>query len=113
VATLRSSQALSRATPPPTAAWLQPPDADGRGGIIAIPDGRGRSSIYDLVEIECSFEGCRGFSLVKHDPFRPQYHVLLSMTNPQDESCDCMGFSRWSRCKHLAAVRRLLLGGQP
>jgi hypothetical protein len=112
MATLRSSPALSRATPPPTAAWLEPPTDGCPTGVAVITDGKGRSSYHDVTEIECGFEGCRGFALTKFSVDREQYHVLLSMTNPADEGCDCKGHSRWNRCKHVTALRHLI-GGQP
>jgi hypothetical protein len=106
----RSTAPSRRATPPPTAAWITAPDADGRGGIIAIPDGKGRTTPYDLVEVLCEFPNARGFALCKHTPDREEYFVLLA-NNPQDESCDCAGFLRWNHCKHTAALRSLI-GGQ-
>jgi hypothetical protein len=95
--------------PPPTAAWLEPPNDDCPTGVIVVTDGKGRSSYYDLVEVLCQFEGCRGFSLTKFSPDRPQYHVLLGC-NDQDCNCDCPGFSRWSHCKHVSGVRSLIGG---
>jgi hypothetical protein len=95
--------------PPPTAAWLEPPNDDCPTGVAVIT-ANGRSSYYDVTEIECQFEGCRGFALTKFSPDREQYHVLLCMTNSQDESCDCMGHSRWNRCKHVTALRSLIGG---
>jgi hypothetical protein len=109
MAVLRSSQAPARATPPPPAAWLQQPDADGRGAIIAIPDDRGRTTPYDLRELQHEFEGCRAFRLTKHTPDREEYYVLLA-NNPQDESCDCKGHLRWGRCKHIRGLRALIGG---
>jgi hypothetical protein len=89
---------------------LEPPTDGCPTGVIVVTDGKGRNSYYDLTEIECQFEGCRGFALTKFSPDREQYHVLLA-NNPQDESCDCPGHSRWSRCKHVAALRSLIGGG--
>jgi hypothetical protein len=40
---------------------------------------------------------------------RPTYHVLLNADAP---SCDCKGFERWGRCKHLSALLALQAEGK-
>ena len=38
------------------------------------------------------------------------YHVRVN--GPDDSSCECMGFLRWGRCKHVAALGTLIRDGQ-
>jgi hypothetical protein len=66
---------------------------------------------YSVTEVPCggAFDG-RGFRCHKAGADEP-YDVFLSR-NGADDTCDCKGFSRWCRCKHVAALRVLLSGGK-
>jgi hypothetical protein len=87
---------------------VEPPTDGHPTGVIVIP-GELETAFYDVTEILCEFPNCRGFALTKHTPDREQYHVLLA-DNPQDHSCDCPGFLRWSHCKHVSGLRALIGG---
>ena len=39
------------------------------------------------------------------------YHVLLSLADGK-HSCECKGFLRWSRCKHVAGLLALRQAGK-
>jgi hypothetical protein len=56
--------------------------------------------------LDCQF-GQRAFTLKKvgtnADPGE-EYDILL---DGADRSCTCLGFARWSRCKHVAGLQAL------
>lgn len=62
---------------------------------------------YEVEEIANGMDG-RSFHLRKEDD--EQYGVLICR-NGQDSLCECDGFARYGRCKHLAAMTWLLEGG--
>ncbi len=96
-------QPRPRNAPVPLVSWMEYPTPDYPFGVVLITVGS-EAAFYDVSEIDCQFPDCRGFDFVKHDPTRPDYHVCLSMTNPQDHTCECRGFLAHGHCRHIAAA---------
>jgi hypothetical protein len=69
---------------------------------------KGSSASYLVDELEC--DGGRGFQLTKveggSDPEEAGYACFLANTGY--DSCDCKGFTRWGKCKHLDCVRDMV-----
>lgn len=98
------------AAPAFRAEWTTPPNDVHPTGTLRVVIGR-ETSYYDVTELSCEFDGCRGFCVTKHTTEREQYHVLLS-ANGQDQSCECLGFLRWGTpCRHIRALREVLTNG--
>jgi hypothetical protein len=95
-----------RQAPAFAAAWVEPPNAVHPTGTVKVCQGK-TWDYYDVTEIECQFEGCRGFRLVKHDPGRTEHYAALS-ANGQDCWCDCRAFEKSGCCRHLRALREVL-----
>lgn len=82
----------------------QPPDRDGDGvGIFAIVDNK-RTDSYVFKEIPCEIGG-RAFA-VHRLGLANLYHVRIGA--PRDCSCECLGFLRHGRCKHIQALSALI-----
>jgi len=79
----------------------RPADADGVRvfGIYA----EGTPTFYAAVEIPCEIGG-RGFAVQQLD-LESFYHVRIGV--PEQCSCECMCFLRWSKCKHVSALLAL------
>ena len=58
-------------------------------------------------EIRCEIGG-RGFAVHRLGQGE-LYHVRVGA--PEDTSCECMGFLRWGKCKHTAALAALIRKG--
>jgi hypothetical protein len=80
---------------------------DGRGvGSFYIASG-GKFQFYTFREIPCEIGG-RGFAV--HRLGRGTlYHVRVG--DPEGDSCECLGFLRWGRCKHTAGLAALAREG--
>jgi hypothetical protein len=94
-------------TPPTrTIRLVRSPETDGIGVFcITIGD---QAQFYTLREIPCEIGG-RGFAV--HRLGRGTvYHVRINP--PQDSSCECLGFLRWGRCKHVLGLTALIKQGQ-
>jgi hypothetical protein len=92
--------------PTRTIALVRPPDRRGIG-VFCIAAGK-KSQFYTFREIPCEIGG-RGFAV--HRLGRGNlYHVRVNQ--PDDSSCECMGFLRWGRCKHVAGLAALIERGQ-
>jgi hypothetical protein len=83
---------------------LRPADA----GVLRITVGK-QTTEYVVRELRADFG--RGFELVKVGPDPALYHVLLDQEEGR-HSCECQGFLRWSRCKHLASLLALAAQGR-
>ncbi|MCE9533657.1 MAG: SWIM zinc finger domain-containing protein [Planctomycetes bacterium] len=83
---------------------IRSPSADGVG-LFRIAAGR-KSDWYTFHEIPCEIGG-RGFA-VHRLGLGTLYHVRVGV--PEDCSCECLGFLRHGKCKHvlglLALIRR-------
>ena len=90
---------------PRTIRLVRSPKNDGVG-VFGITAGR-RSQFYAVVEIPCEIGG-RGFA-VHRLGMGTLYHVRVG--DPHDCSCECLGFLRWGRCKHVAGLKALIRQG--
>jgi hypothetical protein len=91
--------------PPRTIRLVRPPNRDGVG-VFSITEG-GRMHFYALAELRCEIGG-RGFA-VHRLGLGNLYHVRIG--EPHDCSCECLGFLRWGRCKHVAGLKALIRQG--
>ena len=85
---------------------VRPPDAAGIG-VLCIDTG-GKCRFYTFLEIRCEIGG-RGFAVHRLGQGE-LYHVRVG--RPEDTSCECMGFLRWGKCKHTAALAALIRKGE-
>ncbi|MGL6096779.1 MAG: SWIM zinc finger family protein, partial [Fimbriiglobus sp.] len=60
-----------------------------------------------FAELRCEIGG-RGFA-VHRLGLGTLYHVRVG--SPADCSCECLGFLRWDRCKHVLGLRELIRRG--
>jgi hypothetical protein len=82
--------------------------------LIRAPDDRGvfvfrivaerRTAFYVGREIPCQIGG-RGFAVHKLG-IGDLMHVRVG--RPEDQSCECLGFLRWGRCRHIAGLTALI-----
>lgn len=91
--------------PARTIRLVRSPAADGVGVFGITADGR--MQFYTLHELRCDIGG-RGFA-VHRLGMGTVYHVRVG--KPDDCSCECLGFLRWGRCKHVAGLRALIKEG--
>ena len=84
---------------------VRPPDGHGVG-VFCISEGK-TSQFYAFCEIPCEIGG-RGFA-VHRLGLGNLYHVRIG--RPDDSTCECLGFLRWGRCKHVAGLRALIRQG--
>jgi hypothetical protein len=66
----------------------------------------GKVDLYDLQDIASDYG--RGFALTKPDG--TVYHVNLD--GPLCSTCDCPGFTKWSKCKHRDSLAALEAAGR-
>ena len=94
-------------TPERTIRLVRPTTLDGVG-VFFVRVGKS-CTYYTLHEIPCEIGG-RGFE-VHRLGLGQLYHVRVG--DPRDCSCECLGFLRHGRCRHvlglLALVKRGLL----
>lgn len=91
--------------PDRTIRLVRSPKADGIG-VFRITAG-GRTQFYTFHEIRCDIGG-RGFA-VHRLGIGNLYHVRVG--KPADCSCECLGFLRWDRCRHVLGLRALMKQG--
>lgn len=86
-------------------------DVDG-ARVLTIVIGTGakaQGTHYHFAEVLCDFG--RGFELRKFVTDGGEvYHVHLDPTT--GSTCDCLGYLKWSRCKHRDAVAELVRRGR-
>ncbi len=87
--------------PKRTIELVRTPDANGIG-VLAVTQRR-KTKFYAFWEIPCAIGG-RGFVVHQIDQ-GPVYHVRIGST--EDCSCECLGFLRHSRCKHIEGLLEL------
>ena len=85
---------------------MRPPNADGVGVFCIETDGK--CQFYTFLEIRCEIGG-RGFAVHRLGQGE-LYHVRVGA--PEDTSCECMGFLRWDRCKHVSSLAALVKKGE-
>jgi hypothetical protein len=93
--------------PPRTIHLERAPTADG-AGVFRFEE-RGRSTSYAIHEIPCEIGG-RGFAIHRLG-LATLYHVRIADAEA-DCSCECLGFLRHGRCKHVVGLRTLLADQQ-
>ena len=91
---------------PRTVRVERPPNADGVG-VLCI-DTAGECQFYVFQEIRCDIGG-RGFAV--HRLGQGELYPAR-VGAPEDTSCECMGFLRWGKCKHTAALAALIKQGE-
>src|SRR4051794_38691701 len=96
-----------RSKPVRTCRLLTPPDG-AIPGILDVDMGKQLFS-YFLTPLPSDFG--RAFELRRYNPADGEtYHVNLG-ADPTEHLCDCMGFLRWSHCKHISSLVELTEGG--
>ncbi|MDB5313884.1 MAG: hypothetical protein JWO38_8086 [Gemmataceae bacterium] len=96
---------MAEPAPARTIRLVRSPETDGIG-VFCITIA-GRAQFYALCELPCEIGG-RGFA-VHRLGMGTVYHVRIN--TPQDSSCECLGFLRWGRCKHVLGLRALINQG--
>ena len=92
--------------PARTISLVRSPAKDGVG--VFRVDAGPRVDFYAMHEIRCDIGG-RGFAVHKLG-LGLLYHVRAG--ERKDCSCECLGFLRWGRCKHVSGLRALIERGQ-
>src|SRR5262245_25657809 len=93
------------AAPTRTITLVRSPNEDGIG-VFCIAAGN-KTQFYTFKAIPCEIGG-RGFAVHRLGQGN-LYHVRVN--EPEDSSCECMGFLRWGRCKHVAGLTALIRSG--
>lgn len=75
-------------------------------GVFAIAEGR-KIFFYYYREVACQIGG-RGFVMLRLGT-TAVYHVRLAAIG--ESTCECLGFLRQGRCKHVLALHALLKQG--
>jgi len=92
-------------TPPRTISLLRSPTADGVG-VFKLTVGK-QAQCYTFKEIRCDIGG-RGF-VVHRLGLGTVYHVRAG--EPEDCSCECLGWLRHGKCKHVLGLNALMRQG--
>jgi len=85
---------------------LRSPARDGVGVVEIVI--RRETWYYLFREIECVIGG-RGF-MIRKSGFGPEYDVRVG--EPEHCSCECLGFLRHGRCKHIQGLLALIENGK-
>jgi hypothetical protein len=85
---------------------LRSPRTDGVGAFRFVA--KRDSAIYVFCEIPCDIGG-RGFA-VHRLGLGNLYHVRVG--DPSECSCECMGFLRHGRCRHIEGLLTLIEQGE-
>jgi hypothetical protein len=101
-----------KAKPPRFIRWLVRPAADCPAGLVGITEGA-KQDEYTVRRIAA--DAGLAFEVKKIVPdartldealSNEPYHVLLSPTNGE-HSCECKGWLRWQKCRHVAGLLAL------
>ncbi len=87
---------------PQTIRLVRLPSAAGAGILCITKDRRGQ--FYVFREIRCDIGG-RGFAIHRLG-LSTLYHVRVG--RPAECSCECLGFLRHGRCKHIQGLSALM-----
>jgi hypothetical protein len=85
---------------------VRPPDSTGVG-VFALST-RSVEAFYAFKEIPCAIGG-RGFA-VHRLGLAELYHLRVG-SNPEDISCECLGYLAHGNCKHIRGINALLQHG--
>lgn len=80
---------------------VRPPDDRGIGALVITIDGK--TQYYTFREIPCEIGG-RGFA-IHRTGVGTRYDVRIG--RPDETSCECLGFLRHGRCKHVLGLKAL------
>jgi hypothetical protein len=76
-----------------------------------------RRDLYQIEEIPAGIDG-RAFllhrapaAIARDGPHADSRYGVFVHRNGQDQLCECKGFARYGRCKHVDALRRLIEDG--
>ncbi len=94
------------ATKTRTIALVRPPNERGVG-VFRLTIGN-KSQFYAFREIPCEIGG-RGFAVHRLGQ-GTLYHIRVG--DPEENSCECLGFLRWGHCKHTAGLAALIKQGK-
>ena len=81
---------------------VRSPDSDGVG-VLAVASKKD-TQFYVFKEIGCAIGG-RGFTIHRLG-LGEVYHVRVG--TPAESTCECLGFLRHGRCKHLQGLSALV-----
>ncbi|MCS7046673.1 MAG: SWIM zinc finger domain-containing protein [Gemmataceae bacterium] len=76
---------------------------EGEPGLLSLSVGK-NTHYYVFMEIPCTIGG-RGFVMHRLG-MGDVYHVRVGQ--PEDISCECLGFYRHGKCKHVLALAALV-----
>ena len=92
---------------------VQPVGPDGTGGAVYIAVSRGSrvtACEYDMDRVPSAWGEAYALTACRYYPEGDKtYHVCL---DPQGHSCECLGFLRHDRCKHVEALLALKAAGK-
>ena len=95
-----------RQPPTRTVRLVRPAAIDGTA-VICVTVGK-QATCYAVREIPCEIGG-RGFAVHKFG-MGTLYHVRVG--EPDDTSCECLGFLRHGYCKHIQGLHALVQAGK-
>ncbi len=97
-----------RPPPPRSIRWLTRPLPGDTFGTVRISVGKEQSDYFARL-LPSDFGQVFELTKLIADPKaeRVEYHVLLDHEGGR-HSCECLGFLRWSRCKHVVGLLALL-----
>jgi hypothetical protein len=81
------------------------PGEIARTGVARITEG---GAVADYLVTAMPADGGRAFEVFKlcTEESNPTYHFLLAADGKH--SCECKGFLRWDRCRHVSGLLALL-----
>lgn len=97
--------AAATAKPARVITLIRSPKTDGVG-VFRIAVGA-KTQFYTFKEIPCEIGG-RGF-VVHRLGIGTVYHVRVGQ--PEDCSCECLGWLRHDHCKHVSGLKALIATG--
>lgn len=74
--------------------------------LLRIIDSQGKEGVYIVETFDADWGN--GYRLVKTTG-NESYDVN---TDPKHGACECLGFLRWGRCKHLSGLRAMEKAGR-
>lgn len=110
-----SNRKPTRKKPPRTINWVRRPKPGHPFGVLEIAVGEGKKAQTDLYFarlLDADFGTAIELSkLSGGEGIQSPYHVNLDHEEGK-HSCECAGFLRWDRCKHVQGLLALEARGQ-
>jgi hypothetical protein len=97
----------ARVKPARSIRLVVPLNAEGGNGLVRITVGK-EAADYFLARIPADFGTAFRLEKVGEEDATP-YHVNL---NGRQSTCECKGFTRWNRCKHVDGLAALNAAGR-